>query len=432
MSTHNLKITPRDLLFMRDARPMEASDAGQGANWPRPDQLWNAFMAAFWRQWPVRDVQFEGQKHTVNEHDKHKDNEFRFGALLTAGPFPCKNENGKDTCFFPCPLDLGIDDMHQLLPMKMQRTGEGTNLPKPLKYVFVSPVLGKETPPQWIDMDTYQKYLKSETVTLPENRWNPKLWSTDRNIGNAIDPERGSTVDGKLYQAEYLRLEQDVAMAAIASCDLKAKFIEDKVDILGKFLATTHEMILGGQQGVVNLEEINASLTLPALSQCPAEANGKGPVFLRWTLLAPALFPEIGAHCGGWLPTWVDAETGEVKLPSAAQKVERQRGETREAWRKRCQGAPITGAHLVGARIGKPIYFSGWTNDGSPKQTHAAVPAGSVYLFKCETPQVANQLWKVLNATDENGQVINRRSAFGEKGFGLGVCSIVTLDNSNN
>lgn len=445
MSTHHLKITPRDLLFMRDARPMEASDAGQGANWPRPDQLWNAIMAAFWRQWPERDHSFEGEKHTVNERDKHKDNQFRFGALLTAGPFPYKKtDDGQSKCYFPCPLDLGIQN-NELLSMKLEPTKIGTNLPTPLKYLFVSPILGKDSPPSWIDAETYQNYLKNDKMRIKEKK--PKLYDADRNIGITIEPGRYATVDGGLYQAEYLRLAENVSLAAFASCDLKAKAIDGMQDILAKFLDGNQKMILGGQQGVVKIEEMEV-FDLPSLPQCPVPENDDGPVFLRWTLLTPASFPKIAAnsaknvapHHGGWLPTWVDSTTGEVKLPSAAQKVERQRGETREAWRKRCQGEPITGAHLVGARIGKPIYFSGWkigdSADAAPKQTHAAVPAGSVYLFECENGKTARQLWQVLNATDKSGQIINRRSAFGEKGFGLGVCSIVPkkifLNNQEN
>ena len=93
MSNHDFTLTPRDLLFMHDARPMEASDAGQGANWPRPDQLWNAVINMFHRQW--REMQaWEGDLHTQNQYDKHADSSFRFGALQTIGPFPMKEEKG--------------------------------------------------------------------------------------------------------------------------------------------------------------------------------------------------------------------------------------------------------------------------------------------------------------------------------------------------
>ena len=61
--SYNFLIEPRDLLFLRDARPMEASDAGLGANWPRPDQIWNAFINAFHARWP---------KHQAWEHAHEK------------------------------------------------------------------------------------------------------------------------------------------------------------------------------------------------------------------------------------------------------------------------------------------------------------------------------------------------------------------------
>ena len=60
---HTLELKPRDLLFLRDARPMEASDAGLGANWPRPDQLYHALLAAFHLRWPTRQT-WEGEAHT--------------------------------------------------------------------------------------------------------------------------------------------------------------------------------------------------------------------------------------------------------------------------------------------------------------------------------------------------------------------------------
>ncbi|MBP5509338.1 MAG: hypothetical protein J6Z49_00295 [Kiritimatiellae bacterium] len=46
---YRLKLIPRDVLFFKDARPMEASDAGHGGNWPRPDQFYNAIHHALLR-----------------------------------------------------------------------------------------------------------------------------------------------------------------------------------------------------------------------------------------------------------------------------------------------------------------------------------------------------------------------------------------------
>lgn len=442
MKTKNINLVPRDLLFMRDARPMEASDAGLGANWPRPDQLWNAITAAFWRQWPERQP-FEGEMHTKSKADKHQDNAFRFGGLLTAGPFPCKKDNGNVTCYFPCPLDLAIDEQCVLQPMTLQNAA-GTNLPSPLKYSFCSPVLGKEEPPKWIDYNRYLQYLKGQSVQLETGEKEEQgkkslkkvnLFDAERNIGVAIDPETGTAREHQLYQAEYLRLAKGVSMACLASCYIKAKGTAENVDILDKYLACSHEMVMGGQQGVVAISQ-EGSLKLPSI-ECPIQENQPTPVYIRWTLLSPAIFPEIRqdldkgvqGNKGGWLPSWIDASTGQVLLRTATKDLQRQPGEDRKAWRLRCQGELLKGATLVAARIHKPIYFSGWKtarqDDNAPKQTYAAVPAGSVYLFRCETAKAAINLWKLLNAVDGNGTIVNRRSGvYGEKGFGLGVCSL--------
>lgn len=442
MTTKNLNLVPRDLLFMRDARPMEASDAGLGANWPRPDQFWNAIIAAFWRQWPERQP-FEGEMHTVCKADKHQDNAFRFGGLLTAGPFPCKKESDNVTYYFPCPLDLAIDEQCVLRPMALQKAA-GTNLPSPLKYSFCSPVLGKEQPPRWLDFKHYLQYLEGQSVQLETDEKEEQgkkrlkqvnLFDAERNIGVAINPETGTAREHQLYQAEYLRLAKGVSMACLASCDIKTKNTAGNVDILGKYLACNHEMVMGGQQGVVAISQ-NGSLKLPSI-KCPIQENQSTPVYVRWTLLSPAIFPEIPqdldkgvqGNKGGWLPSWIDASSGQVLLRTAPKRLPRESHENRNAWRQRCQGERLEGVTLVGARIDKPIYFSGWKtarqDDDAPKQTYAAVPAGSVYLFRCETAKAAIALWQVLNAVDDNGTIANRRSGvFGEKGFGLGVCSL--------
>ena len=50
MSRISYELTPREVLFLRDARPMDVDkgaktnlfNVGHGANWPRPDNLYNA------------------------------------------------------------------------------------------------------------------------------------------------------------------------------------------------------------------------------------------------------------------------------------------------------------------------------------------------------------------------------------------------------
>lgn len=406
MSERTYALEPRDLLFMRDARPMEASDAGLGANWPRPDQLWNAIINTFHRTWPVRQ-EWEGTAHTKGNADKNKDSSDRFGALKTFGPFPVKNNE----VYYPCPLDLNMT----VVPCP------GTNLPKPLTHAFQSLRVGKQEQLQWLSASDYRRYVQGEAV----NAVDPDLFDTERNIGIALDSATHATENGKFYQAEYLRLRSDVRLAFAASCDILPKQSKSTVDVFAK-LGCPSDIILGGQQGVATVHAWQHDLKseISDLKSYPS-------LLLRWTLLSPALFPAINAdsekgvraHPGGWLPNWVDAESGRVMLPRES--VERLPGEARDVWRQRVKDAPRFQARLMAARVGKPLGFSGWDlQTTGPKPTQLAVPAGSVYLFECASPAETVALAHALNPP-------NRRSTlFGAKGFGLGVCSLISNPKS--
>ncbi|HPY91501.1 MAG TPA: type III-B CRISPR module-associated Cmr3 family protein, partial [Lentisphaeria bacterium] len=225
MTTYHLQMHPQDVLFLRDARPMAAADAGAGANWPRPDQLWNALIHHFHRTWPERQ-DWEGAAHTktLTERSNGRLSSDRFGALQTVGPFPIAN----GTPYFPCPLDLAVNENGELLPMLLTPAGQ-TDLPPLLKLAFTTPVLGKQSPPAWISQEDYASYLSGK----PFRPAKTDLFYIERNIGIAINPETGATIDGKFYQAEYLRLCENVSIAFLASCAIKPKGRNDGlVDVL--------------------------------------------------------------------------------------------------------------------------------------------------------------------------------------------------------
>lgn len=439
--TYNFHIEPRDVLFMRDAKPMSASDAGLGANWPRPDQVWSAFINAFHRRWPA--MQDWEHQHNRKPGDPETCS-FRFGALKTGGLFPYATADGishegktlfKQGLYLPCPLDLaahkpdkdkanGKEQPTTLHPMQLAARGM-SDLPAPLTHSISATVLGKEQPPQWIHASDYARYLAGEAFQIDHT---PHLYDTERNTGIAIDPETGSTIDGKLYQAEYLRFHPEVRMAVQAECEIVGD-CGTKADVFGKIAEEDNiPFIFGGQQGVALMRRQQQSLSLPR-----NQLAGSG-LYLRWTLLTPALFPEItadavkqiAAHPGGWLPNWVDASIGKVCLPR--QVPERIKGESRDAWRARIAQSGRFAATLVAARIGKPVSFSGWDLQTGPKPTRLAVPAGSTYIFKCGDEDELQALAASLGWNGDNGDIIvNRRSTlFGEKGFGLGVCSRLT------
>lgn len=430
MKNYYFQCIPRDQLFMRDARPMTGSDAGIGSNWPRPDQVYNALINAFHRTWPT--LQPWEHDHRKGDHERPKSS-CRFGGLKTAGPFLV--DTATNQFYFPCPFDVSAENekggMITLHQMKLCET-KGTNLPQPLTHAFISSQRGKVSPPQWLSLEEYGRYLKGHSFSFSQKA----LFDTEKNIGIAIDPTTHSTVESKFYQAEYLRLRPSAALAFCAECETYAHSDNGRsgADVFEKFAEAENiswdnggsaDIIMGGQQGVVSIHTGNCKFDLPT------SLNENGTL-IRWTLLTPAIFPalkenvarNIAAHPGGWLPTWIDPKSGQVMLPRG--RIERQPGEDRESWRQRMNEAPKFTAKLIAARIGKPQAFSGWGLGTGPKPTMLAVPAGSVYVFDCpvdERQELSHALsW---NGGDGN-EILNRRSViFGEKGYGLGVCSTI-------
>lgn len=389
---HLLVLNPRDLLFLRDARPMGGTDAGLGANWPRPDQLYHALLSAFHLRWPDRQP-WEGEVHTRRE--EREDIAFRFGALKTVGPFPVKG----DSVFFPRPLDFGM----KLVPC------DGTDLPLPLKYAFLPLEKGKKILPRWVSAKTFARYFAGESdFDLPES--DSDLYGADRNIGIGMDPVAGTTRDGAFYQAEYLRLRDGVSLVCEASCDMKLKRenrVLDAYDPAQTGGERVEQVVLGGQQGICSLSVSDGGLPLPA-----RPGNRPATRFVRWTLLAPSVFNA------GWKPGWLDPE-GRVMLPRPAAELERRPGESRDDWRKRRNAAAGTiGAKLVAARVDRPVAFSGWDLTLGPKPTVLAVPAGSCYVFECDSPSDAEALAGALDG-------VPRSDLLGSNGFGIGVCSFI-------
>ena len=394
---HSFSLEPRDVLFFRDARPMGGADAGSGARLPRPDQLHSALLSAFLAQWPQRQ-DWEGAKHTFRlrtdenrdrTHDRNEDSSMRFGGLRVVGPFVAY---AAGNAFFPTPLDMGM----RLVPLR----GE-TNLPSPLSMGFVPQRREKTVLPALIPSALYEEYLAGDApatkdVVLP--------FAAERTVQTAIDAETGTAKDGQFFQAEYLRLAPGARLVFTASCIVHPKGGGLDVDVFARPDAPGVVQI-GGQGGLATLAPTGF-----ALPSAPAESTR----FVRWTLLSPALF-----HAG-WRPGWIAADTGRVMLKRGD--TARREGESRADWRKRLSSIPdFTTARLVAARIGKPVAFSGWDAiQKGPKPTQLAVPAGSCYVFECGTPDEAAALASALAAPHPHSDL------FGEKGFGIGVCSYLS------
>lgn len=404
MKVKNYELTPKGLLFFRDGRPIDVDKSerddvrniGHGASWPRPDLLFKGAMHALLNNRQANERQHFGE----------------FTELKVAGPYPVARIKQKDGTekvakFLPFPLDWGMN-VEKMLK-------DESDLPEPLSVGFVDSVEGKKSYPQWIALEDYLCYLDGQEKSMyVENAdtedacvkfpyGDDELYVVETRMGTTMDPCTGASrrVEDRYasgqYQADYLRLCPQTTMWC--SIDTGTRRQKDEVSVADE---VPRQFIFGGQGGMIErkdtaLDPIDDLRRWCAGNQPKPDVDGS--VYVRWTLLAPALWNETG-----WLPSFC--------RDSRKDKSESERMPLGQVMFPGCEGA-----NLVGARVGKAIWFSGWDTLVHVKPTVLAVPAGSAYLFKCSNAECAKTLVEALN--------LRRRSDLGEQGFGIGVCSYV-------
>lgn len=390
MTEKRYELKPRDLLFFRDGRPMDVDkqqpdvrNVGHGASWPRPDHL------------------FKGVIHALVGDRMASLDEGGYGAfpqVRVRGPYPVKD----GVPYLPRPLDWDM--------ARVDCKAE-TDIPEPLEMGFLDRREGKKAYPAWIALEDFAAYLAGrdhdghvvaekdedgndmETVKFPYG--DGDLFTSEPRVGNTLDAATGASRKvpdehrSGSYQADYLRLRKGVSMWCTVETGRKAGGSEapEAPEVPASF-------VMGGQGGVVtrDVTEIDLAAALPA----PAAKEGQ---LVRWTLIAPAYFPG-----NGWLPDFC-VDTSPAGNPLGTVML------------RDGKDAPLIGARLVGACVGKPVAYSGWDTKNKVKPTQLAVPAGSVYLFRCRDVAAANALIAKLHLVP--------RSQNSAQGFGIGVCSLV-------
>jgi CRISPR-associated protein Cmr3 len=438
---NTILLSPNDVLFFRDGRPMEGSLAGHGAAWPLPNVISAALHAALHRA-DFRDT----HTHRFIQKGSAAARSRRFGSLVTAGPFPVRvDKTGSQTWFFPRPLDLsGAGLQSGLAPSRAQNWRQSGSLREPLRFPVASRrPPSKETPaPDWLTAASWYAYLSGETGAALTGLNDLEFLDTEHTIGIGIDPSTQSAADGKIYSAHFLRLREGFRLGiAYQAPEKDRNGRANGSDIIRRLFSSPRHIVVGGQQRVCTAELISNQLALPLPfgRRNGFHATKEGCALVKWILLSPAVWPAIAAgqsiggqiihaHPGGWLPNWIDPSTGDVLLKRRSGKIWRS-GRRRQSEEE----SPIA-ARLVAALTAKPVVVTGWSVGdpesteaalGGAKSTHLAVPAGAVYYFEADDEAVAAKLAGALNWDgDSAGATIrNRRSTLlGEKGFGLGVC----------
>lgn len=471
---NTLLLHPTDTLFFRDGRPMSGSLSGHGAAWPLPTVLNAALHAALHRADLEKVLGDRVHGHdqirlAKGSRERIAEATRKFGSLLTAGPFPVQTKDDKGQplagpqWFFPRPLDAGIrkqtmngvtleDEVAAatLLPLQEVLRQPETSLPSPLQHP-VANLFGatKKAPSAWWTTEAWTAYINAQASPIAASseaaayaklhfQNDTDFSDTEHNMGIGISAETGTQNGEQFYSAHSLRLREGWSLGTLAEAqDKKNGDPNDKRDLLATLFpnnGTRTPVIVGGQQRLCTVERHSTSkLPLPI---GPAITG----TLVKWVLLTPAIFPEIGEHKGGWLPSWIHHASGQVMLKQG--NTNRLNPEGREAWRKRVAQFPSIQAKLVAAITGKALPVTGYAlpheaadrEHGGAKSTHLAVPAGSVYYFEADTPEAAQALAAALNwhGAGDTSTIRNRRSTLmGEKGFGLGVCGTWNFHDGN-
>lgn len=417
---NTLLLQPSDVLFFRDGRPMSGSLAGHGAAWPLPT-VTNAALHAALHRADIKGVHTH-RRGRSGSYQETRDR--KFGSLVTAGPFPVL-ENG--TWLFPRPLDAGKPNCTDASYHPLSKDLCASSLPKPLDYpVANAEKPTKDTPSPWWNADAFARYLNPASGGSPAFHKDSDFSDTESTYGIGIDPTTGTQDGERFYSAHCLRLKPNCRLGLLAEAhdkDFRADGSDDLIRAIFPNSGKKTTIIAGGQQRVCTVERpCGAGIPLPR-GLTTGFKTVEGKCLVKWVLLTPAIFPQIGEHPGGWLPSWVDQKSGAVQLLDGPGKNYAKR-------HKVAEGKPIS-AKLVAALTGKPIPVTGYAlipdpdRAAGPKSTHLAVPAGSVYYFQCDGKEAAEKLAAALNWHGQGDftTIRNRRSTlFGEKGFGLGIC----------
>lgn len=372
---------PLDFLFFRDGRPFSGGEsfAGFSRELPLPSVLYGAIRSRLLEEGQVDFARFASYT-SINMEEAVSDYPVieltgladKPGKLQMHGPYFARLLNDRtrlDEVYFPLPLDVvkqksDYSEYNQLEPNFAPDFK--TNFPLsgllPLKPK-VRPGIDKDTPLDKADRSfctrgALESYLNGDTLTPVKDDFS----YSEPRIGIRMN-EKNVTEAGQFYLLEGRRLDEGYGLLVeLAGFD---------VDPFSPAETFFH---LGGERRfsrVVSIEEE----TIP--EPPPSQELAK---YFKLLLVTPALFKN------GWLPGWLDPQTGEGIVPSAGGQLK---------------------VKLIAAAVGRPVTLSGFDlARRQPKPTRRAVPAGSVYYFELLSGSSEELVQQVHNhsISDEESQ----------------------------
>lgn len=330
----NLLIQPTDVWLFRDGRPFAAGEQSRAASIfpPTPRTMQGALRSARLGQ--------SGERFDARHWSPELKNEVgepnNFGQLKMRGPLLVQqDETGQWHRFYPLPADVTkLQSDWQILrpqsPAQFQTNWQAGLLPllpttssEPIKFAL-----------DWMRDDDLARYLAGTFDPL-QLASSATLFQRESRLGIGIDGTSKATVEGLLYQVEFIRLPANTGLL---------------VEYSGLNLATQGYLQLGGEARAAHYSPATVGIDLATQSQLQTVA---GITQFKLYLATPAIFAQ------GWLPKGIDRDT------------------LHGDWRD----IPVT---LRAAALYKMQTIGGrnLAAANAPRQMRRAVPAGSVYHFE--------------------------------------------------
>ena len=351
-SWYGLLLNPLDVLLFRDGRPFGESNRVV-SQMPFPQTIAGAIRSALLRNTGfdfAKLASIKPRERNSNQQDPIVDNLLACGAnpeVVRAnfrGPWLARKSNTlqegslpHDILFpFPANLKQSSDDPDVYLTSKpvLDDSVPGWHSPSGLCPLKFSQQPDAKADVKLLTLGGLSKYLKSfesnsemlrfssEEVVDPKN-----LVHRDFRVGNRIDPQRFSTVDGELYGVGFLSLNTDARIYVE---------IETTADVVEKI---NDQAISVGGEGRYSHIEVCESCEFPAYDSTRERS--------LWYVATPTFLDPTTSGSQDHRP-----------VPKSSH------------------------GSVVAAASGFGIGISGWdVLRGGPKKTQFAVPAGAVYFL---------------------------------------------------
>ena len=383
IGTVNLQFTPIDTWFFRESRPHDAAGASELSSlFPPPVRTLMGAVRSFLGDsleidWKRFNSEYTELKQAIGDGET-------LGALSVNGAWVCKNKQRLYPA--PCYLMQKADELIRLQIGEVVECDLGkVRLPELQKNKDSKKIEGgyKGLEQTWITREGWQKLLKGEIPVKEELIQAKDLFDNESRLGIARNNQTRNVQEGKLYQTQHLRLENDVTI------ELDIKGLDET---LAKKLPveTKHEILrLGGEGRMAVLANKSHREQLPILT-----INE-----FAWTDKKIIIHFITPTYFGGQM------------FPKHFEKHERD-GQT--VWQGRLLDIDLI---IEAAVIGKAHREGGWNmQKHEPRAVKSYIPAGSAWFCRVVTEVSSKDLLEKLH-----GQSIGAENEWGRGQILIGV-----------